>query len=390
MYPTLYHLLLDLFGIDIPVFKLVQSFGMMVALAFVAASMVMAAELKRKEGLGLIGTTTRTYTKGLPSSKIDKATSGLIGFILGFKGLALFLGDGAELDDPQSFLLSLQGNFVGGLLGAAFFIAWRFYEDKKNVLAEPVEVTETVHAGDHAGTITILAAVVGILGAKVFHNLENLDTFFRDPVGSLLSFSGLTFYGGLICATIVIVWYAKKNNIKALHLADCITPGVLLAYGVGRIGCHLAGDGDWGIANPNPMPEWLSFLPEWVWAYNYPNNVLGEGVRMLEGTIYPGYGTQLVPPVFPTAIYEVCMALLLFGFLWSIRKRITTPGMMSSVYLILVGIERFVIEKIRVNNVFDVLGMEVTQAEVISVVLITLGIAGVFLTKKYGERWARW
>lgn len=363
---------------------------MMVALAFVSASIIMASELKRKEDLGLIGTTTRTYMKGLPSSWMDKATSGLIGFILGFKGLALILGDGSELDDPQSFLLSLQGSFLGGILGLAAFVAWRFYEDRKTVLKEPIEVTEVVHAGDHAGTITILAAVVGILGAKIFHNLENLDTFFRDPVGSLLSFSGLTFYGGLICATIAIVWYAKKNNIKALHLADCITPGVLLAYGVGRIGCHIAGDGDWGIPNPDPMPDWLSFLPEWVWKYDYPNNVLGEGVRMLEGTIYPGYGTHLDPAVFPTAIYEVCMATALFAFIWSIRKKLTTPGMMCSVYLIVVGVERFIIEKIRVNNVFDVLGMEVTQAEVISVVLITFGLAGIFLTKKYGEKWARW
>lgn len=387
MYPTLYHLVYDLFGIEIPMFKLVQSFGMMVALAFVAASTVMATEMRRKEGLGLIGTTTRKIWKGKPSTLGDKITSGIIGFLIGFKVLEMILNP-SVLDDTQALFLSLEGNLLGGILLGAVFVGYRVYEDRKNSLPEPVEVTEVIHPADHAGTITIIAAVVGILGAKVFHNLENLDTFFNDPIGSLLSFSGLTFYGGLICATIAIVWYAKKHNIKIVHLVDSITPGLMLSYGVGRIGCHLAGDGDWGIPNTAPMPDWLSFLPEWVWAYDYPNNVLSEGVRMTEGIIYPGYGFHLVPPVFPTAIYEVVMSLMIFAFLWSMRKRWSTPGMISAVYLIFNGTERFLIEKIRVNNLFDVMGMQLTQAEVISFGIFFMGVAGIFLSKKYGQSWA--
>ena len=387
MYPTLYHLVYDLFGIEIPMLKLVQSFGMMVAMAFVGASTVMATELKRKEGLGLIGTTTRKIWKGKPSSISDKLTSGLVGFLVGFKLLAILL-DSSVLDDTQSFFLSMQGNWFGGILGAAAFFGYRIYDDRKNTLDEPIEIEEVIHPADHAGTITIIAAVVGILGAKVFHNLENLDEFYRDPVGALISFSGLTFYGGLICATVAIVLYARKHNIKMVHLVDSITPGLILAYGIGRIGCHLAGDGDWGIANTAPMPDWLAFLPEWVWAYDYPNNVLNEGVRLTEGIIYPGYGYHLVPAVFPTAIYEVVMSLAIFGFLWGMRKRWETPGMISAVYLIFNGLERFAIEKIRVNNVFDVLGMQVTQAEMISTGLFLMGVIGIFLSKKYGHKWA--
>lgn len=387
MYPTLYHLVNDLFGIEIPMFKLVQSFGMMVALAFVAASAVMATEMRRKEGLGLIGTTTRKVWKGKPSTLLDKITSGLIGFLIGFKVLEIILNP-SVLDDTQALFLSLEGNLLGGLLLGAAFVASKIYEDKKNTLPEPIEVTEIIHPADHAGTITIIAAVVGILGAKVFHNLENLDTFFNDPVGSLLSFSGLTFYGGLICATIAIVWYAKKNNIKIVHLVDSTTPGLMLSYGVGRIGCHLAGDGDWGIANTAPMPDWLSFFPEWIWAYDYPNNVLSEGVRLTEGIIYPGYGYHLVPSVYPTAIYEVAMSLIFFAFLWAMRKRWSTPGMISAVYLIFNGTERFLIEKIRVNNLFDVMGMQLTQAEVISFGIFFMGVVGIFLSKKYGQKWA--
>jgi phosphatidylglycerol:prolipoprotein diacylglycerol transferase len=356
-------------------------------LAFISASTVMATELRRKEGLGLISTTTRKIWKGKPSTLVDKITSGVIGFLIGFKVLEMILNP-SVLDDTQALFLSLQGNLIGGLLLGAAFVASRIYEDKKNGLDEPVEVTEIIHPADHAGTITIIAAVVGILGAKIFHNLENLDDFFRDPVGSLLSFSGLTFYGGLICATIAIVWYARKHNIKVVHLVDSITPGLMLSYGVGRIGCHLAGDGDWGIGNTAPMPDWLAFLPEWVWAYDYPNNVLSEGVRLTEGIIYPGYGYHLVPSVFPTAIYEVAMSLTIFAFLWAMRKRWSTPGMISAVYLIFNGTERFLIEKIRVNNLFDIMGLQLTQAEVISFGIFIMGVAGIFLSKKYGHKWA--
>lgn len=387
MYPTLYHLVADLTGLEIPIFKLVQSYGMMVAFAFVGASMVMASELRRKEALGMIGTITRKTWKGKPSSMFDKVTSGIIGFLLGFKLLELILHTDTALADTQAFFLSTQGSILGGILGAVGFVGVKIYDDKKNALPEPVEVTEVVHAGDHAGTITIIAAVVGILGAKVFHNLENLDDFFRDPVGAFVSFSGLTFYGGLICAAIAVIWYARKNNIKSLHLADCVTPGLMLAYGIGRMGCQLAGDGDWGIPNDAPMPEWLSFLPEWVWAYDYPNNVLNLDLKQ----DFANMGlVSLTGKAYPTPIYEVVMSFIIFAFLWIMRHRWTTPGMMSSVYLIFNGIERFFIEKIRVNNLFDFMGMQVTQAEVISMILIVCGVAGVFLTRKYGEKWAQW
>ena len=76
----------------------------------------------------------------------------------------------------------------------------------------------------------MLAAVSGLIGAKIFHNLENMDAFLADPMGQLLSFSGLTFYGGLICGTAVVIWYAKKHNIHYKHIADAAAPGLMLAY----------------------------------------------------------------------------------------------------------------------------------------------------------------
>lgn len=386
MYPTLYDLVLDLFGVSIPPFKLVQSFGMMVALAFLAASIDLKSELKRKERQGLLSPITRTEWRGKASTLWEKLISGLVGFLIGYKFLALVLNFDAISNNPQAFILSTEGNLLGGLLGAALSVGSRMWEDKKYALSQPKQVSVTVHPYQQVGTITILAAVFGILGAKIFHNLENLDELVADPVGALVSFSGLSFLGGLICATAAILWFAKKNNIKLLHLTDAALPGLMLAYGIGRMGCQLAGDGDWGIPNDAPKPEWLSFLPDWAWAYNYPNNVLG--VDLKTDFAQMGYVSE-TGYAWPTPIYETTMALLIFGFLWFMRTRWKTPGMVMSWYLILSGAERLAIEQIRINNEYPIFG-GVTQAEIISTLLIVLGIVFLYLMPKVGKKWAQY
>lgn len=385
MYPTIYDLVLDIFGLSIPFLKLIQSFGFMVAMAFVAASITLSWELKRKEKDGLLQPFREKVWVGKTSSIVDKAVSGIVGFLIGYKLVGLVLGFDDIADNPQKFILSTDGSLLGGLLGAALSVGGRIYEDRKYGLSEPKEVEKTVHPHEQVGTITIIAAVMGILGAKLFHNLENLDDLMRDPVGALLSFSGLSFYGGLICAAATIIWYSKKKNIRVLHLMDATAPGLILAYGIGRIGCQVAGDGDWGMPNDAPMPQWLSFLPEWVWAYDYPNNVLG--VDLKEDFARMGLHSE-TGRAWPTPIYETTMAFIIFGILWSIRKKLTHPGMMFSIYLIFNGLERFAIEKIRINNQLFEAG--ITQAEIISSLLIIIGVAGVFLMPKVGDRWAKW
>lgn len=382
MYPTLYDLVLDIFGISIPPFKLVQSFGMMVALAFIAASMTLASELKRKQNEGLFEPIKKRVWRGKTSTILEKITSAIIGFLIGYKGVELFLNFDVISLNPQAFILSAEGNLLGGLLGAALSVGSRIYEDKKHGLPEPKEVEVTVNPKDHVSTITILAAVFGILGAKVFHNLENLDELQADPVGALISFSGLSFLGGFICATAAIWYYARKNKIPIIHLTDATLPGLMLAYGVGRIGCQVSGDGDWGIPNDAPKPEWLSWLPDWAWAYDYPNNVLG--VDLKTDFAQMGY-VSLTGQAWPTPLYETTMAVLIFGFLWAFRKRWKVPGVLAAWYLLLSGIERLLIEQIRINNEYDILG-GVTQAEIISVVLIVLGTVGIFVMPKVGHK----
>jgi phosphatidylglycerol:prolipoprotein diacylglycerol transferase len=159
-------------------------------------------------------------------------------------------------------------------------------------------------------------------------------------------------------------------------MLDIAGPGLMLAYAVGRIGCHLSGDGDWGIENLSPKPGWLSWAPDWVWSFKYPHNVVNEGVPIAGCT--GNFCNELPLPVYPTPFYEVLMGLAIFAFLWSIRHKITTPGIMVSIYLILNGLERFLIETIRVNSKYHVFGMGFTQAELISSIMIITGLAGIF------------
>ena len=267
-------------------------------------------------------------------------------------------------------LLSLKGNILGGLFFAGLFAYWDYKEKNKFKLAQPKKVEVTEHPYELMGNMIVWAAVWGFLGAKIFDNLEHWDSFIKDPIGGLLSFSGLTFYGGLICGGAAVLYIAKKNGIKPLHMLDVGGPGMMLAYSVGRIGCHLSGDGDWGIVNMNPKP--FSWLPDWLWAYTYPNNVAMEGVSI------PGcagkFCNVLPLPVYPTPIYEVIVCFILFLILWRIRHQIKLPGMMFGIYLMMNGLERFFVALMRVNSKYHVAGISFTQAELISSLLFIGGL----------------
>lgn len=391
MYPTLYHFFYDAFGVEWHWARLLNSFGFFVALAFIAASYTLSLELKRKEKLGQFRSEKRKLILGKAPEWSDVALHGAMGFLFGWKILYLLLNsarlfDGAE--PAQAHLFSGEGYpLVGILLGAAFG-AWRWWTWKKNQLPQPEEKVIEFHVHEYTGTITFYAAIFGLIGAKFFHLLENpreLREFFTQP--SLEGFlAGLTVYGGLIVGAAGVIWFAWRKKLSIVHLADAVAPGLILSYGIGRIGCQVSGDGDWGIANTAPMPGWLSWLPDWLWAYDYPNNVNGMGQPLTEGLIFEGYGTHLVPPVFPTPVYETAMAVLIFAFLWKLRKKVSIPGFIMGMYLVLNGIERFLIEQIRVNNKMDLLGMKITQAELISVCFFAGGVAILILAWKYRNR----
>ena len=378
MYPTISHLIYDLFGVNIPL--PIQTFGFWVAISFLAAAWVVTMELKRKESEGFLSAVKVKEIIGKKLSAQEIISSVLVGFGIGFKGVEALFHYSDLVANPQDFILSIRGNLLGGLLiaGIAFYLKWK--ENQKTILAIPKEIEKTVHPFELVGNITMIAAISGIIGAKIFHNLENLDSFLADPIGQLMSFSGLTFYGGLIAGAISVIWYAKKYQINIKHLIDSAAPALMLAYGVGRIGCQMSGDGDWGIDNLAPKPEWMSFLPDWMWSYNFPHNVINAGIP-IEGCT-GNFCMQLANPVWPTAFYEVVMSITIFGILWAMRKHIKVPGALFFIYLAFNGIERFFIEKVRINTEYNILG-GITQAEIISFCLVLTGIIGTtYLYKK--------
>lgn len=379
MYPTISDLINDLFGFYIPL--PIQTFGFFVAVSFILGAWVLAKELKRKEEEGLLRASVRKALKGAKASPSELAAAGIIGFILGYKLLFAVFNYSYFVENPQEALLSLKGNFFGGMAVAAIAAYLRYREKKKEELAQPKWVEEKIRPHEHVGNITVYAALFGLLGAKIFHLLENPSEIpgMFDSASSF--FSGLTMYGGLIAGGGAVLYYSHRHGMNIFHVMDASAPPLMLAYGVGRLGCHFSGDGDWGIDNPAPKPDWLSFLPDWAWSYNYPNNVISAGVPI------EGCGGQhcfvLETPVFPTPLYEAVICIGLFGLLWAIRKKVNfNAGIFFCIYLILNGVERFFIEKIRINTVYQIAGKEITQAEIISVILVLLGIGGILLLKK--------
>ena len=190
----------------------------------------------------------------------------------------------------------------------------------------------------------------GIIGSKVFHILEHLDEFFSNPKVMLLSGAGLSAYGGFVMAFIVSYIIIKKNNEKLLPIYDMASVPMAFGYTMGRLGCHVAGDGCYGIATTS------------IWGTAYPNGIVPTSVE-----------------VFPTPLFEAFFSLLVLALLLHLRKRIDVPGQLFFLYLVLNGIPRFLVEFIRLNPRTVLI---FTQAQVVAVGFIITGIIGIIITKK--------
>ena len=149
-----------------------------------------------------------------------------------------------------------------------------------------------------------------------------------------------------------VSWVVKKNNIPWLVGADIVAPALALAYGVGRIGCHVAGDGDWGTITNVP------------WGVAYTNAIVGWAD--------PNTGIPYPPGVrvHPAPIYEFIEGVIVFAILWSLRKRNLPPGTMAWLYLILAGFSRFVVEFWRIN---PPLALGLSEAQWFSLALMVVG-----------------
>lgn len=372
MYPNLYYAFKDLFSVEWKFLRFVNSFGFFVAIAFIISAIVLANELRRKSKQGFFHPTEMQVMVGQPATLLDLGLNFLLGFLLGFKIVALFIMDSSATEDPQAFIFSSLGSWPAGIALGVLFAGLKWWDKNKQKLTKPEKRTVRIWPQDRVGEITILALIFGLLGAKLFDIFENWGDFLKHPSDYIFSAKGLTFYGGLICAGLAIWWYAKKHKIGFWHLNDAMAPTMMLAYSLGRIGCQISGDGDWGIENTSPKP--FSWLPDWVWSYTYPHNVNEVGVK-ISGCTDSKFCNELPVGVYPTSFYEIVLCFILFLVIWSLRKKFKVPGTLFGLYLIFNGLERFFIEKIRVNIRLNIFGLHPTQAEVISTLLFLTGVA---------------
>jgi phosphatidylglycerol:prolipoprotein diacylglycerol transferase len=248
MYPNLYYVFESWFGVHWKALSFLNTFGLMVAFAFIAAAVVITSELKRKEKQGLLFPREETITVGKSASIFDLLVNFLVGFIFAYKLIGLFLNKPDELT-AQEYIFSKEGNVLAGIIVGLFFAGLKWWDKNKQKLKEPEQRVVRIWPHDRVGDIVIIALLFGIIGAKLFDDLENWNDFIQHPIERILSPSGLTFYGGLILAAIAVCWYAYKRGIRIIHLIDAAAPALMIAYAIGRIGCQVSGDGDWGIYN---------------------------------------------------------------------------------------------------------------------------------------------
>src|ERR1700686_655491 len=201
-----------------------------------------------------------------------------------------------------------------GVAFALAFIACGF------VLARPLRELEK--PVDWAYEVVFVALLGGIVGARGYFLIENYSSVKHDLLGSIFSGSGLVWYGGAIGGAIGVLAWMRWRKTLELRMLDMCATALALGYAIGRIGCQVSGDGDYGIHSNLP------------WAMGYP------------------HGTVPTPPGVrgqPTPIYEtVAMCLLAYG-LWRLRDRVR-PGVVFALYLLLSGLERFLVEFIRRNH----------------------------------------
>ena len=313
MYPDLSYFFHDLLGTEVDNWSSIfKTFGLFLVFTFMTAHYLVKRELQRKESEGIL---EPIEVKSNQNPFTDAIINALMAFGFGFKIPFIYQNFEAFKADPAGAIFSSQGNWVTGILLGTLIGIYYFFDIKNK--PQPAKGTIMVSkASDKTTNIIMVAALTGVLGSRLLSIMENWSTFIADPIGQLFSGSGLTIYGGLILAGICVALYAKKSGIPIKHMADVAAPALMLGYGVGRMGCQFSGDGDWGIANTNPKPDWF-FLPDWAWAYEYPRNVAMEGKKIAD--CVGRYCQELSPPVYP--IRDSCICSIVFYSMVTQKKK---------------------------------------------------------------------
>jgi phosphatidylglycerol---prolipoprotein diacylglyceryl transferase len=205
---------------------------------------------------------------------------------------------------------------------------------------------------DWAYEMVFAALIGGIVGARIDFLIQNWSEVSDDVLGNIFSGSGLVWFGGAIGGAAAVCLWARWRGMFDWGLADLAAPGLAAGYAVGRIGCQLSGDGDYGIPWDGP------------WAMAYP-----------DGTV------PTTEEVHPTPVYETIVMGIVAIVLWRLRNRFT-PGMLFALYLVLAGTERFLIEFIRRN---DDVALGLTQAQLLSLAMVAVGGAWIAVRARRGD-----
>lgn len=220
-----------------------------------------------------------------------------------------------------------------GVFFALNFVAWGLVAARR--------LSELGKPPDWAYEMVVTAVVGGLIGARGYYLIQNHSSLQGSLLGNVFGGSGLIWYGGLLGGAIAVLLWARWRDFLNLHLVDIAAVGLPLGYAIGRIGCQVAGDGDYG--KPSSLP----------WAMGYP------------------HGTTPTPPgvtVQPTPIYETVSMGLVALVLWHWRDRFR-PGVLFALYLVLAGIERFIVEFWRRNS-HVAAGLTAAQLESLSILVI--------------------
>jgi phosphatidylglycerol:prolipoprotein diacylglycerol transferase len=249
---------------------------------------------------------------------------------------------------PELHLGPLTLFTFGICFAAAFLAAGAVFGRRLQELGRP---------RDWAYEVVLAALLGGLVGSRIDYIAQNWEQVSGDLLGSIFSGSGLVWFGGLVGGAAGVLLWARWRGYLRLELLDVAAVPLALGYAIGRIGCQLSGDGDYGV--PSDLP----------WATGYP-----DGVVSTDALYGPG------ATVHPTPVYEtLAMGLIALG-LWRLRDRMR-PGGLFALYLVLAGLERLLVELVRRN---EAVLAGLTLAQVVSVVMIAAGLA--WLARSGGPR----
>ena len=230
---------------------------------------------------------------------------------------------------------------------------------------------------DYATAVVLWGALGGLIGARLYDVLDNWRLYMANPITIIWSGSGFVWFGGFIGGMTAAYFVARYYKVSVGATADMCGPALAIGQALGRIGCHLSGDGDWGI--PSTLP----------WAVAYPKAIVGWGPQTVlkldpHGNLVSGFFPGV--RVHPTPIYEAILYAGVFFILWSMRKRAGTPGRIFFLYLVLLGGCRFMVEFLRIN---PRVMWGLSEAQIIALAMVVTGTVALYLTGGLFSGWTR-